>query len=98
MHAQEYVNEVFIDAVELSPAVAPLMNTINEVDGITGETEAKDIVDYRKSRKYKEHTVHVPMKALTLSELKQVQGQDLENIETSTEENNKLIIGNHESE
>ena len=89
IQAQEKVNHVYIDKVELSPSVAPLLNTKNNVGSVPVKTIDIEILDVRESRKYKEHTIHPPMKALTLSEYRQLQAQALENIDVSSEDNNK---------
>ena len=77
IQAQESKNVVLIDKVELSPSHT-LLNPTNTDESIVEEVNDKNIVDYRKSRKHKRHTVHAPMKALTLSELRRLQGQDVE--------------------
>ncbi|MDC8000601.1 hypothetical protein POV26_06110 [Aequorivita todarodis] len=97
IQAQENITEVFIDKAELSPSLT-LLNTSNTNEGIIGGAVDNNIVDHRKFRKYKERTVHAPMNALTLSELRQLQGVDLKKIDALTEENNKVIIGTHGSE
>lgn len=97
IQAQESKNVVLIDKVELSPSHT-LLNPSNTDESIVEEVDYKNIVDHRKSRKHKKHTLHAPMKALTLSELRQLQGHGVENVDALIEENDKVIIGKQKSE
>ena len=98
IHAQENVNEVFINSVELSPSLTLLLNKTYSIRSIPIKINANNIFVDQKSKKQKEHTIHLPMRALTLSEFFQVQGQYEENKNTSNEENNKVMINSYESE